>query len=482
MSKIVAVIDIGSNSARMAIFRRTSRFGFHLMLEVKSKVRISEGCYENNGYLQKLPMKRAVNAICNFHTIAKNNNARKIFCVATSALRDAPNKNYFISLVRKQTGINVKVIDGEKEAFYGAIACCNLLHYKSGITIDIGGGSTECAIIENGKILELISLNIGTIRIKELFFDAKYDLQKAKKFIQQELDKLPKTFKHNIVFGIGGTIRTLAKLIMKKEKYPLNLMHGYEFSPQKQSQFFKDIYNSNLSELKKINIPQDREDNIRSGTLIFSMILELIEAKKIITSGVGVREGVFLSDLLRNQNFLFPNNFNPSHRSLIDRFIINDKHQNIIKTNALNLFNAFYEHKNIDKKYLRYIQIASSLSKIGSYLHSYMISAHSAYFILNALNYGYSHVDKVIIYTLMRYANKKIPKNDKIVSLAPDLNSIKWLGFILVIAEALSITNKICRFSYKNNALCIECSGDSYLMKEKVNSLLKPHLLKIEFI
>ena len=482
MSKIVAVIDIGSNSARMAIFRRTSRFGFHLILESKSKVRISEGCYENGGYLQKIPMKRAMEAICDFHKIAKNNNARKIFCVATSAIRDAPNKNQFISSLRAKTGINIKVIDGKKEALYGAIACCNLLHSKSGITIDIGGGSTECAIIENGKILELISLNIGTIRIKELFFDAKYDLQKAKKFIQQELEKLPKTFKHNIVFGIGGTIRTLAKLIMKKEKYPLNLMHGYEFSPQKQLQFFKDIYNSDISELRKINIPQDREDNIRSGTLIFSMILELIEAKKIITSGVGVREGVFLSDLLRNQNYVFPNNFNPSHRSLIDRFSLNLKHQNIIKINALNLFNAICEHKNIDKKYSLHIQIASSLSRIGAYLHSYTIGSHSAYFILNSLNYGYSHIDKAIIYALIRYANKKIPKNDKIISLLPDLLTIKWLGFILVIAEALSITNKICNFSYKNNTLYIGFCGDIYLVKEKINSLSRSHLLKIEFL
>ena len=63
MAKITAVIDIGSNSARMAIFRRTSRFGFHLLYEIKSKVRISEGCYEHNGILQEIPMQRAINAL-----------------------------------------------------------------------------------------------------------------------------------------------------------------------------------------------------------------------------------------------------------------------------------------------------------------------------------------------------------------------------------------------------------------------------------
>ena len=156
MSKITAVIDIGSNSARMAIFKRTSRFGFHLIYEIKSKVRISENCYENGGVLQEVPMNRALNAICDFVAIAKNYKARKILCVATSATRDAPNKAEFLNRVKRKAGLRIKVIDGEKEAFFGGVACANLLHKKDGITIDIGGGSTECAIIKDGKLQNLI--------------------------------------------------------------------------------------------------------------------------------------------------------------------------------------------------------------------------------------------------------------------------------------------------------------------------------------
>ena len=63
MAKVTAVIDIGSNSARMAIYEKTSRYGFRLIYECKSRVRISQGCYENNGALQEIPMQRAISAL-----------------------------------------------------------------------------------------------------------------------------------------------------------------------------------------------------------------------------------------------------------------------------------------------------------------------------------------------------------------------------------------------------------------------------------
>ncbi len=483
MSKVVAVIDIGSNSARMAIFRRTSRFGFSLVFETKSKVRISEGCYEHNGILQDKPIERALNAIRDFHLIAKEYKARKLFCVATSAVRDAPNRQKFISLIKKETTIQVKVIDGEKEAFFGAVACLNLLHKKSGITIDIGGGSTECAIIKDGRLCELISLNLGTIRLKELFFDTKIDIKNAIAFIQKEFSRIPPNFKSDVVFGIGGTIRALSKLIMKKEEYPITTIHGYEFCVERYLSYFKDIYTSNIKKLKSFGVPQDREDNIRQGALIFAMLLEYFGAKLVVTSGVGVREGVFLADLLRNQHYCFPPHFNPSFRSLLDRFGVNKKLQCVVKKNVCKLFEILESKHKIDRKYLFHLKNAAGLTKIGEYVSCYSAHEHSAYLVLNELKYGYSHADQAIIYLLVKYSSKKIPKDDEIVHISvimPDILTLQWLSFMLSIAETLSLSNKICNVHYDNNILYI--NSNIHLIKEKIQSLHKPEPIDIEFI
>lgn len=475
MSKITAVIDIGSNSARMAIFKKTSRFGFHLIYEVKSKVRISEHCYENGGVLQEEPMNRALNAIYDFVGIAKNYKARKILCVATSALRDAPNKNEFLNRAKRKAGLRIKVIDGQKEAFFGGVACANLLHKKDGITIDIGGGSTECAIIKEGKLQNLISLNIGTIRLKELFFDTKADIKKAKKFIEAEFEKIPSDFYNECVFGIGGSCRALSKMIMKKEKYPINAIHGYEFDVKKYGDFFKDIYSSDIKELRAMQVPQDREDNIREGALILSMLLNKFNAKYVITSGVGVREGVFLSDLLRNSHFLFPRNFNPSYRSLQDRFCLNERTQSIVRKNAILLFDILEPKHKIARKYLFHLENAAGLNKIGDSLGFYSMYNHSAYFILNALNYGYSHIDRAIISLLVKYSDKKIPKDDEILyinKLMPEISLLQWLSFILSVAEVASLSAKDVIFAFENDTLLVK--SDFYLLKEKILALNLP--------
>lgn len=292
MAKVTAVIDIGSNSARMAVFKKTSRYGFYLLREEKSKVRISEGAYENGGNLQDFAIKRAINALKEFLLIAKSLKTRKILVVATSAIREAPNKQEFLSRVKKELGINIKVIDGKKEAFFGGVAVANLLYEKNGVTIDIGGGSTELALIENKKVVDTISLNLGTVRLKELFFD-KDDIKGAKEYIKKEIKRLDKKFTHSTIFGIGGTIRALSQVIMKNIEYPLDILHGFTYDVEKEINFIESIITMNNDELLKLGIKKERLDVIREGVLIFVELLKFLNAKKVITSGVGVREGVF---------------------------------------------------------------------------------------------------------------------------------------------------------------------------------------------
>ncbi|PAF50503.1 Ppx/GppA phosphatase family protein [Helicobacter sp. 13S00477-4] len=486
MAKITTVIDIGSNSVRMAIFRKTSRFGFYLLYEIKSKVRISEGSYESGGLLQEVPIKRALKTLIEFKALSHKYGSKKLLCVGTSAIRDAPNAKDFIALAKKTCGIQVKIIDGKKEAFYGGIACANLSHRKNGITIDIGGGSTECALIEEGKIVDLISLNIGTIRLKELFFDKFQDLEAAKDFIKTELENIPISYRHNNVFGIGGTIRAISKMIMKNTKYPIDVLHGYEICLRDHLPFIEKIYTTKEDKLASLGVPQDRMDNIRSGALILSMLLEKFGSEVITTSGVGVREGVFLSDLLRNQNYFFPKGFNPSLSSLIDRFLLHSKHGQNVRTQCIKIFDVLKPLHCIDEVYKIHLSIAGKLAGIGNFLSFYDAHEHSAYFLLNALDYGFSHQDKAIICLLAEFSNKKIPKDNSIAHISdimPPILTLQWLSFVLGMAEAMCLIGspKNVSYIYETGKLKVSASSQLYLSREAVMKLIKPLDFKIEF-
>jgi exopolyphosphatase / guanosine-5'-triphosphate,3'-diphosphate pyrophosphatase len=487
MSKVTTIIDIGSNSMRMVVLQKSSRFSFSLINETKSRVKISEGCYENNGNLQDIPMQRAYESLKSFLNISHALKSRKIICVATSALRDAPNSNIFISRVRKDLGLNIKVIDGEKEAYYGGVAALNLLHDDTFVTVDIGGGSTEFSFVKDGKIEKSISLNIGTVRIKELYFN-KNDIEGARKNI---LDNLKKIFELGIeipkkVVGIGGSIRALSKIIMAQNNYPLDILHGYSYDVKKEASFFDKIIIARTNDdLKSLGVKKDRFDTIKEGAFIFKTIIDELNIKEVVTSGVGVREGVYLTDLLRNSNHKFPSNFNVSVRSLLDRFQIDEKQSAYLGNNAGKIFDVLKPMHNLEDKFRTLLVVASKLHSIGSTLNFYKSNDNAFDFILNGLNYDFLHTSRVIVAHTIKFSKKSLPsKNDilKYEELLPSLRVMQWMSFMISLNIAINqdFSKPKVEYNLNDEILEISLSNKSFLIQSNIEKLETPEDLNIK--
>ena len=486
MAKRTAIIDIGSNSARLVIFEKTSRYGFHLICEQKSKVRIGEGAYKKGGYLQPIGITRAFLALKSFINTIEKYQVKKTICVATSALRDAPNGKIFTQWIKRELGIKIKIIDGQKEARFGAIAALNLLPFKEGITIDIGGGSSDLALIKEGKIIDSYSLNLGTVRIKELFFDySRADntqYQKAKHYIENELKSLPSHFQAHLAIGIGGTARTLSKGIMKRIDYPLDKLHAFSYKLEEHRNYFESIAHSSAKGLKKFGLKKSRYDTIREGTLIFNEILTHIGAKEVVSSAVGVREGVFLEQLLRNNHLRFPHHINPSITSLLDRFkplVTIEKKRKIKLKIASNLYNVFSPYMKSNIGYLPELHAALKLSAIGKTLTIYKAHQHGFYIASQELNYGFTHKEIVLISLLLRMHSKELLNKDlyaQYKSLLPPKETMRWLSFIYSLTVYLHEASNEAHISFvfKNQTLTIKSDTLLYLAKEKIKALEKP--------
>ena len=488
MAKRTAIIDIGSNSVRMVIFEKTSRFAFHLLHEVKSRVRISEHAYENDGNLQPAAIDRALSALRDFTTISASYSVRKTLCVATSAVRDAPNKNDFLKRVKDEIGLNIKVIDGEKEAYLGGIACANLLPRTDAVTIDIGGGSTEFAYLQNGAVLQSYSLNLGTVRLKELFFDHG-DTDGAIAYIDAALEQVPQCDCAHAI-GIGGTFRAISRSLLKRSVHPLQKLHGYRFGTDVMQGYIDSILEAEDEErLKELGVKKERFDVIKPGALILSRILRHLGAKQLTSSGVGVREGVFLSDLLRHCNHRFPDNFNPSMRYLMDRYTIEPSYpQNIAKV-AKELFDLLHTKLDIPAEYRYELGIAAKLCKIGTALHYYSHHQHSYYLTQTALEYGYTHEQIMLISTLVRFQKRKRPAKSHCQdyeTLLPEAKQVEYLSFIISLADALLShhpRNIDFNLYFDGTTITVEATGaELYLPKEAVDSLQRPKGLRVAFL
>ena len=483
MASRVAVIDIGSNSARLQIMEKSSRFAFHLLHEEKSRIRISENSYANGGNLQEEAQQRAISLLKEFRSIIDSYKAKKVLVVATSALRDAPNKSAFISRVRKTSHLNIKVISGEKEAFLGALASANLLHVNEGITLDIGGGSSESAYINSGDIHTPHSLNLGTVRIKELFFDTHKE-DEASVYIQNKLAKLPQHETTRLI-GIGGTFRALSSIIIHQESYPFERLHGFEFSAKTMLRLIDTVLQSDEEGLKTLGIKANRLDVIKPGALILKHFIIHYGIKELVCSGVGVREGLYLSDLLRHEKLRFPDNFNPSVRYLIDTFCQDKKHANKLAKVAKEIFALTHESLSLDESYKRAVVIAAKLSHTGDLLHIYSAHMHAYYFIQNTLEYALSHKDIILISALVRYSKRKRLNKEfaKFKTMLPDEETLKKLTQILAISDILLShrpRNIDFTLSYRNNTLHVTSKKALYLAKEKMQEL-KLQNLEVSF-
>jgi len=485
MAKITTIIDIGSNSMRMVVFKKTSRFAFHLINESKSKVKISEGCYENNGNLQPLPMQRAFDALKSFLEIAKNLKSRKILCAATSALRDAPNKKEFLSKVSRELKLNIKIIDGKTEALYGGIATSNLLACDDFTSVDIGGGSTEFAFIRNGNIEKTISLDIGTVRMHELFLKNN-DIEGAKKHIISQLESIDE--KLPVIVGLGGSARALSRIIKKNDEYPLDNLHGFSYNAKDKLPFFKKIIEAtSTNELKKLGVEKDRYDTIATGTIIFKMIVKHFEVKKVITSAVGVREGVYLSDILRTSNYKFPENFNVSVRSLLDRFVADESQSAYLGNNARKMFEVLKPLHQLDDRYRSILVIASKLEQIGISLNFDRNEDHAFWYILNGLTYGFTHEDKMLIATIARFTKKSLPKKkdiQKFKELLPNIKVVRWLNFMMTLN--ISLNSEFAKENYKyelnGTVLKIHSTKKQYIVNREIEKIKAPIDLTLEYI
>lgn len=479
MAKRTAVIDIGSNSVRMVIFEKTSRFAFFLLHESKSRVRISEGAYAADGNLQPVAIERAVNALAEFLSIAHAYSVRKLLCVATSAVRDAPNRSLFLNRLRDELDLKVKVIDGEKEAYLGGVACANLLPSMRAKTIDIGGGSTECACIDNGTVLGSMSLNLGTVRLKELFFD-RGDIEGASAYIDRHLDVLGPEHEP-VVVGVGGTFRALAQILLRTQLHPIKKLHGFTFDTKALFKLGDKILAAPDNDaLKALGVKKERYDVIRPGTLILMRFLRHIKCETLITSGAGVREGLYLGDLLRHNNDRFPHGFNPSLRYLLDRHTVEPRFSNQLSTVALSLFDLLQTHFKMNDEQRRLVHIAAKLAKVGASVHFYSYHKNSQYLVQSALEYGYTHEEILTVTALVRFHKKRRVSKlfyEHYSRLLPAHKTLNHLNLVLAIADALLAHRpKNIDFSIaltKNKAIEVRAAKGSrlYLAQEQLNSL-----------
>jgi len=304
---VLAGVDIGTLTCRLLI-ARVSEAG--LLTELRSDrriVRLGEGV-DHSRRLRPDAMDRVISTLLEWRKVIETYSVDGQIAVATSAVRDARNRDEFLGRVKREVGFEVELISGEEEARR------TMLGIRSGLPesvsnilgLDIGGGSTEFILDRPGSASIVRSIDIGVVRLTErmLLHDppTERELQAAREAIKKETEQvrgLLGDLSGASFVGTAGTITTLAAMAQQLPRYEPARIHNYGLKLATVQKLEQEVLSRSKAQRRGMpGLEAGREDVIVAGTLILRTVMETLGYRDCLVSDLGLREGMLI-DLAR---------------------------------------------------------------------------------------------------------------------------------------------------------------------------------------
>ena len=444
-----AVIDLGSNSFRLVVF--TAADGWWKRTdEIYLAVRVGEGI-DATGELGEQPMQRALEAAEVFaHFCAATGiEAKDIAPVATSAIRDASNQAAFLERVERETGLQVRVLAKEEEAYYGYLAAVNSTTLADGVVLDLGGGSLQLIEVNSRHPGRVGSWPLGAVRMTEHFLpDGDEATKKERKALQKHVlailaDDAPWLGRASRrLVGIGGTMRNLAAAAQAEAGEPSLGVQGFQIHREQLDDLIDELAALPASERASVKgIKYGRADLILAGAIVVQSVLEAGGYDAIEVTEAGLREGVFFGELLDGEPPLFDDVRRSTILNLAARYHVDPAHTEHVARLALTLFDELAAaglHPG-DRWERELLWCACVLHDIGMSVDYDDHHKHSRYLILNAGLPGFAPREVALIAQAARYHRKGMPDFQELKPLTDegDEQRLDRMAILLRLAEDL---------------------------------------------
>jgi exopolyphosphatase/guanosine-5'-triphosphate,3'-diphosphate pyrophosphatase len=290
----IAIVDIGSNSVRIVIYEGQTRTPATLDNE-KAICAIGRDMV-STGRLNAEGCVLALRALARFKILADGLGVTTREAVATAAARDATNGKEFISRSEATWGAPVRVLSGEEEARLAAQGVLAGIPDADGLVADLGGGSLDMVSVKSGRTGSAYTLPFGPLRLMDL---ARNDSDRARDLVEEGLSKLT-GLKNNAprIYAVGGIWRSLARVDMDNEEYPLHVLHQYAIPRSRALELCRILSRQSKKSLEKIKVVSKRRlEALPAGAIVLQGLLQESGAKEVVVSAYGLREGLLFAGL-----------------------------------------------------------------------------------------------------------------------------------------------------------------------------------------
>ena len=453
-AEIIAAIDVGTNSFHMVIASVSTRGVLQIHARNKEVVRLGSSA----GDMKRLhadAVVRGVNVLKRFASEANTHGAH-IRAVATSAVREAMNREEFVDRVVAETGIEIEVVSGIEE---GRLIYMGVLHAlpivtKRALVIDIGGGSTETVIGYQGETAFVHSAKLGHLRLTKRFFPNGTADESAIEECRNAIkgDWAP-VFQSLIAYGFeeaigsSGTILSIAAMsLARKGKRVPESMNGLRVSRQDLLETIDNIVKARTP-AKRADLPgiePRRADVILGGALILEQAILGLNIQEITISGYALREGIVFDTVQKQKDIKeFHHLSHLRYQSvdhLCDLYRVRRGHAEHVKNLSLQLFDDLKSLHHFGDRERELLEAASLLHDVGYHISADQHHKHSEYIIRNSPLPGFTNDESELIACVARYHRKSHPKkkHEAFAKLHPnEQESVRVLSSVMRIAEGL---------------------------------------------
>ncbi|MDF2877760.1 MAG: exopolyphosphatase [Clostridia bacterium] len=441
--KNIGIIDLGSNSTRLLIVRLLDHNGFKVIHELKEAVRLGKDMGAD-GCLNAARKEVAMKTLQYFISVCETYNTHEIIAVATAAVRAATDKEAFLEEAKIKTGLDIRVLSGEEEAFYDYFGIVNSISFTEGLIIDIGGASTEIIYVQDRAFKECISLPFGAITLTEKFGltdDIKEEnLAALRTYLIEQYDALPwlSQIKDVVLIGVGGTLRNIGKIDRKLKEYSLDRTHHYKMDTQAVEEITCMVGSMSLKQRRKLKgLSKTRADIFVAACEAVKVLTQYCRIKKLIVSGNGVKEGL-LYEYIQGEKLLVRDVLEFSTDNLMQQYQVDKERTDQIWRRAkylLDFSKSTYDKVEDATKILR---TAVMLHRIGVQVSCYDFHKHSFYMMLHADLNGLSHREILMVaYTILYHPKEEFENlfyGYKDLLGEQDISMTQKLGVILKMA------------------------------------------------
>ena len=460
--EILGAIDIGTNSFHLVVAKININKTFTVLTKDKEVVRLGNASNDMK-YISEEAMLRGISVLKRFKLVCQSFEAQKIRAVATSATREALNRDEFIHRVKNETGIEIEVISGTEEArliYLGALQALPIYNDKV-LLIDIGGGSTEFLIGKRGNIKYANSIKLGAVRMTQKFFTddkiKKSAVEEARLFVKGVITQVSREIKNeevDLVVGTSGTITNIGFIIRADDKFEFEdsiNMNRYTYDKAGLESAVKKILKAEThsDRLKIPGIDPKRSDIITAGAVILEQIFEELKVKKLTISNYALREGIIF-DTISNYagEDVSVHLSNVRYKSVIslgEKMNYDGKHAEQTRSIAVKIFDFLSGRYSLSENDEECLEAACLLHDIGYFISHSQHHKHSYYIIRNSELLGFNENEIELIANISRYHRKSHPKikHENFNKLDIETqDKIRKLSGILRIADTLDRSHK----------------------------------------